>query len=343
MSSYDAVLFVSFGGPEGPDDVMPFLKNVLRGRNVPRERMMEVAQHYQRFGGVSPINGQIRELIAAFEKELDANGPHLPVYWGNRNWHPMLVDTIQQMKDDGIQRAIAFVTSAFSSYSGCRQYQENIQAAREAVGGGVPEVDKLRVYYNHPGFVIPMTNNVKTALTAVAQESRDTTPLVFTAHSIPLSMSESSRYQWQLRESCGLVAERVGANSWNLVFQSRSGAPHHPWLEPDVCDYITETHAVMSMSDIIIMPIGFISDHIEVMFDLDTEANDLCNQLGIRMHRSATVGTDPQFVQMIRQLVQERIADSSERLYLGDHGPSHDVCPRDCCLAGPRGAPLRTI
>ena len=333
---YDAILFVSFGGPEGPDDVLPFLENVLRGRNIPRERMLEVAEHYQHYGGVSPINAQNRALIAALEKELAAHGPHLPVYFGNRNWHPLLTDTLRQMKADGIQRAIAFVTSAFSSYSGCRQYRENIQAAREAVGERAPSVDKLRVYYNHPGFVGPMAGNVRRALANVPEADRDTTPIVFTAHSIPQGMADNCKYQWQLQESCRLVAEAVGPNPWNLVYQSRSGAPHHPWLEPDVCDFLAERHGQAPMKHVVLAPIGFISDHMEVIYDLDDEAKTLCQKLGVEMHRAATVGTDPQFVRMIRELIEERISDQPTRLCLGEHGPSHDVCPEDCCLAGAR-------
>ncbi len=334
--SYDAILFVSFGGPEGPDDVMPFLENVLRGRNVPRERMLEVSEHYNHYGGVSPINAQNRALIAALENELAEHGPDLPVYFGNRNWNPMLTDTMQKMKEDGVKRAIAFVTSAFSCYSGCRQYRENVYAACDSVGGDAPVVDKLRVYYNHPGFVEPMVDNVKAALSNVEESKRDGTRILFTAHSIPKGMADNSKYEWQLQESCRLVAGGVGPNPWKLVYQSRSGAPHHPWLEPDICDHIEAVHAEDPMSDVVIVPIGFISDHMEVMYDLDDEANELCEKLGINMYRAATVGTDPRFVTMIRQLVEERMAESPNRLCLGEHGPSHDVCPEDCCMPGGR-------
>lgn len=334
--TYDAILFVSFGGPEGPDDVMPFLENVLRGRNVPRERMLEVAEHYKHYGGVSPINAQNRALIAALENDLAANGVDIPVYFGNRNWNPMMADTMQKMKDDGIKRAIAFVTSAFSCYSGCRQYRENVYAAQDIVGEGAPVVDKLRVYYNHPGFVEPMIDNVNAALASIPEANRPSTKLVFTAHSIPAGMAENSKYEWQLQEACRLVAEGVGANPWRLVYQSRSGSPHSPWLEPDVCDYITEQHEKTPLTDVVIVPIGFISDHMEVMYDLDDEAKTLCDEHGINMQRAATVGTDPRFVTMIRQLVQERMAEEPVRLCLGEHGPSHDVCPEDCCLPGAR-------
>lgn len=342
--NYDAILFVSFGGPEGPDDVMPFLENVLRGRNVPRERMLEVAEHYKHYGGVSPINAQNRALIAALEQELAEHNVNLPVYFGNRNWNPMLADTMQKMKDDGVKRAIAFVTSAFSCYSGCRQYRENVYAAQDVVGEGAPHVDKLRVYYNHPGFVEPMVDNVKASLANVDEAKRATTRIVFTAHSIPAGMAANSKYEWQLQESCRLVAEGVGSNPWKLVYQSRSGSPHSPWLEPDVCDYIKEQHAATPMTDVVVVPIGFISDHMEVMYDLDDEAKELCDELGINMQRASTVGTDPRFVTMIRQLVEERMSESPVRLCFGDHGPSHDVCPEDCCLPGarPKGRPAHT-
>lgn len=334
--SYDAILFVSFGGPEGPDDVMPFLENVLRGRNVPRERMLEVAEHYKHYGGVSPINSQNRALIAALENDLTEHGVNLPVYFGNRNWNPMMDDTMRKMKADGVKRAIAFVTSAFSCYSGCRQYRENICASQDVVGEEAPVVDKLRVYYNHPGFVEPMIDNVNAALKSVPENNRATTQLVFTAHSIPMGMATNSKYEWQLTEACRLVAEGVGTNPHRLVYQSRSGPPQMPWLEPDVCDYIKEKHAEKPLTDVVIIPIGFISDHMEVMYDLDDEAKTLCDELGINMQRASTVGTDPRFVTMIRQLVEERISESPVRLCLGDHGPSHDVCPEDCCMPGAR-------
>lgn len=339
MPDYDAILLVSFGGPEGPDDVIPFLENVLRGKNVPRERMLEVAEHYQHFGGVSPINGQNRALLGAIEAELREHGNQLPIYWGNRNWHPLLPDAIQQMKADGIQRALALVTSALSSYSGCRQYRENIEAARAHVGAGAPEIHKLRVFYNHPGFIEPMVANVNSALSKVPAELRDATPLLFAAHSIPNSMAAGCAYETQHKEASRLVAQAVGPNPWHCVYQSRSGPPHQPWLEPDICDFIRELHGEAGGPDspiphIVVVPIGFISDHMEVMFDLDLEARELCEELGIQYHRAATVGTDPGFVTMIRELIDERLSDEPHRRSLGDLGPSHDVCPEDCCLMG---------
>jgi len=338
MPAYDALLVVSFGGPEGPDDVMPFLENVLRGRPVSDERKREVAQHYLHFGGKSPIGDQCRALVAALSAELRAHGPALPVYWGNRNWHPMLEDTLRRMADDGVRRALAFMTSAYSSYSGCRQYRENVAAARAAVGERAPEVDKLRVFYNHPGFILPMARNVAAALDQVPAERRARAALAFTAHSIPLGMAQGSNYETQLREACRLVGEQVGRADGRLVFQSRSGTPTQPWLEPDVGAHLRALKDA-GAADVVLVPIGFISDHMEVMFDLDVEAAALARELGLHLVRARTVGTDPEFVGMIRELVQERTAGTPRRA-LGDLGPNHDVCPEDCCLAG-AGRPVR--
>ena len=340
MANYDAILVVSFGGPEGPDDVMPFLENVLRGKNVPRERMLEVSEHYQHFGGVSPINEQNRQLIAALETELAEHGPQLPIYWGNRNWHPLLPDALRRMKEDGVQRALAFFTSGFSCYSGCRQYREDIIRAREEVGTGAPEVDKIRVFYNHPGFIQPLVEAVSACLSQVPAERRDKALLMFTAHSIPLSMADNCRYVAQLEEASRLVAESAGHAHYELVYQSRSGPPQQPWLEPDVCDRIEELHAGGELRDLVVLPIGFVSDHMEVLFDIDTEAQEMCEKLEINLHRAATVGTHPRFIQMIRELIVERMSDSPERLALGTMGPSHDVCPTDCCLYTPSRPPM---
>lgn len=336
---YDAILVVSFGGPEGPDDVMPFLENVLRGKNVPRERMLEVADHYQHFKGVSPINEQNRQLIRALRSELDRHAIDLPIYWGNRNWHPLLPDTLQRMKDDGVRRAIAYFTSAFSSYSGCRQYRENIIAAREQVGEGAPEIDKLRVFFNHPGFVETMAERVRDALLQFPASERDAAHLLFTAHSIPKSMADNCRYELQLRSACQLVAKAAGHADHQLVYQSRSGPPTQPWLEPDVCDVLEEIAGEKSSRYVVVAPIGFVSDHIEVLYDLDTEAADLCREKGLRMVRAATVGNHPKFIGMIRELIVERMSESPERPALGELGPSHDVCPVDCCAytPAPRG------
>lgn len=332
---YDAFLLVSFGGPEGPSDVLPFLENVLRGRNVPRERMLEVAQHYQHFGGNSPINDQNRALLAAVKSEFQSRGIVLPLYWGNRNWHPLLPETLRQMKQDGVKRAIAFFTSAYSSYSGCRQYRENIAAAQTEAGDGAPQVDKLRVFFNHPGFIEPMVENTAAALTQIPVERRANTKLLFTAHSIPLGMAATCQYEVQLREASRLVAAGVGKDDWRLVYQSRSGPPTQPWLEPDVGAAIREI-ATSGGKDVVVVPIGFISDHMEVLFDLDEEAQNIAKNTGLNMVRAATVGTHPRFVRMIGELAQERLNENPERLAVGNLGPSHDVCPVDCCAYQPR-------
>lgn len=340
MPEYDAILLVSFGGPEGPDDVMPFLENVLRGKNVPRERMLEVAEHYQQFGGVSPINQQNRDLIAALQKELDEHGPHLPIYWGNRNWHPLLPDTLREMRTAGVRRALAFVTSAFSSYSSCRQYRENIAAAREQVGANAPEIEKIRAFYNHPGFIETVADHVRQALQQLPAEGRENSEIIFTAHSIPMAMAGGCAYEPQLLEAGRVVAEQLGHPRWKLVYQSRSGPPSQPWLEPDVCGYLRELHANSDVRDVVISPLGFVSDHIEVLYDLDTEARQTCEELGIRMVRAATAGTNPRFVRMVRELIEERLYDRLERPAYGELGPVPDVCPVDCCPSGrPTGPP----
>jgi ferrochelatase len=330
-ASYDAFLLVSFGGPEGPGDVLPFLENVLRGRNVPRERMLAVAEHYQHFGGVSPINAQNRSLIAALKDEFAAAGLKLPIYFGNRNWHPLLPDTLRQMKADGVRRAIAFFTSAFSSYSGCRQYRENIAAAQAEVGEGAPEVDKLRVFFNHPGFIEPMIERTREALLQIEPPRTAEAHLVFTAHSIPLAMAQNCDYETHFREASRLVAAGLGNANWRLAYQSRSGPPSQPWLEPDVGDVLAEIAAAAGSRDVVLVPIGFISDHIEVLYDLDEEAKQKGAVLGLNVVRAGTVDTHPRFVRMIRELVEERLTDRPERLALGKLGPSHDVCPPDCC------------
>jgi protoporphyrin/coproporphyrin ferrochelatase len=328
----DAILLVSFGGPEGMDDVMPFLENVLRGKNVPRERMLEVAEHYQHFGGVSPINEQCRKLIAAVREELDRRGIALPIYWGNRNWSPMLPDTVKQMATDGRKRAIAFFTSMFSCYSGCRQYRENIAAAQLETGGEAPFIEKVRKGFNHPKFIEAQKHCLMEALSKLPPEVRSQTKVLFCAHSIPMSMADHSRYEEQLRESARLVCRAAKHEPWELVFQSRSGPPQQPWLEPDVCDRIEQLHAEEGMKQVVLMPIGFVSDHMEVLFDLDEEASGLCQQKGIQMVRAATVGTHPAFVSMIADLLEERMAPETERPFLGNYGPSHDLCPGNCCL-----------
>jgi ferrochelatase len=336
---YDALLVVSFGGPDGPDDVIPFLENVLRGRNVPRERMLEVAEHYQHFGGKSPINDQNRALIAALERELAEHGPKLPIYWGNRNWHPLLADSLRQMEADGVQRALAFVTSAFSSYSGCRQYREDIARAQNEVGPNAPQIDKLRVFFNHPGYIEPMIEQTRAAQNTIPADRRDGAPLLFTAHSIPQAMADGCLYVAQLREACRLVGLGVGRDDWQLVYQSRSGPPQQPWLAPDVGDCLRELHASQPLRDAVVVPIGFISDHLEVLYDLDTEVRALCDERGINLVRVATVGTHPRFVRMIRELIAERSSCDPNCLALGTLGPKEDICPENCCVYAPGPRP----
>ena len=327
-TEYDAILFVGFGGPEGPDDVLPFLENVLRGKPVPRERMLEVAEHYQHFGGVSPINEQVRELIDAVRANFATHGIDLPIYWGNRNWHPMLPDAVRQMQADGRRNALAFVVSAYSSYSGCRQYREDLQRAQSAVGPDAPRIDKIRTFYNHPDFIAANAEHVGRALEAAG---RDTAHIAYTAHSIPLGMANKCAYQKQLRETCRLVSAELGVpdDRWQLVYQSRSGDPRSPWLDPDICDHIA-TLGKQGVRELVIAPVGFLSDHMEVMFDLDHEARDAAAAAGIAMHRAATVGLHPRFVGMIRKLILERLGQAEPEA-VGHYGPNHDVCPLNCC------------
>lgn len=320
--SYDALLVVSFGGPEGMDDVIPFLENVLRGRNVPRERMLSVAKHYEMFGGVSPINQQNRNLIAALEKELVKNGLRLPIYWGNRNWHPMLVDTVRQMAEDGVQNALAFVTSAYSSYSSCRQYLENISDAQAHVGPGAPRIEKLRQFYNHPLFIEANVDHIRAALDQLGDAH-----LVFTAHSIPESMAANCDYAAQLAETGGLIARELNVDNWQLVYQSRSGSPMQPWLGPDVLEHL-KSLAGAGVKEVVVAPIGFVSDHMEVVYDLDYEAQNVARELGMKLVRAATAGTHPSFVRMIRELMLERI-DNAPARFLGSQGAR--FCAVDCC------------
>jgi ferrochelatase len=330
---YDALLVQSFGGPEGMADVRPFLENVTRGRNVPPERLQEVAGHYEHFGGVSPINAQNRALIAALETELRAHGVDLPIYFGNRNWHPFLRDTLAQMRRDGVRDALIFVTSAYSSYSGCRQYREDLLRDLEALGETEMRFDKIRVFYNHPGFIGPMTHGLARTLSAIPAERRAAAAVVFTAHSIPLAMARGCAYERQLQEASRLVAEGAGIDSYHLAWQSRSGPPHVPWLEPDILDVLDELHRA-GKRDVIVVPIGFISDHLEVRYDLDLEARERAAALGMTMLRVPTVGTDPAFVAMIRELIEERMTADPDRRALGRFGPNHDICPVNCCLRG---------
>jgi protoporphyrin/coproporphyrin ferrochelatase len=321
---YDALLLLSFGGPEKPEDVMPFLENVTRGRGVPRARLESVAEHYHHFGGASPINQQCRDLKAAIEADFAAHGLDLPVYWGNRNWHPFLADTLRQMKADGVRRAAAFVTSAYSGYSCCRQYLEDIDRVRAEVEDA-PEVDKLRIYYNHPGFVEPVIENTRAALDRLPAELRDDARLVFTAHSVPLAQPGREDYVAELNDISAVVAQ---GRPWDLVYQSRSGPPSVPWLEPDILDHLSKIHDE-GVRAAVIVPVGFVSDHMEVKYDLDVEAEELADRLGLRIERAATPGTHPRFVAMVRELLLER--DGTERPALGSLGPRPDRCAAGHC------------
>ncbi|MFD5108383.1 ferrochelatase [Streptomyces cinereoruber] len=351
---YDALLLLSFGGPEGPDDVVPFLENVTRGRGIPKERLKEVGQHYFLFGGVSPINDQNRALLDALRKDFAEAGLGLPVHWGNRNWAPYLTDTLREMVTDGRRHIAVLTTSAYASYSGCRQYRENLAdalATLEAEGLPLPRVDKLRHYFNHPGFVEPMTEGVLASLADLDPAVRDGAHLAFTTHSIPDSAADTSgpatghgdggAYVRQhldvARTIADAVRERTGVDRpWKLVYQSRSGAPHIPWLEPDICDHLEELHGAGAPAAVMV-PIGFVSDHMEVLYDLDTEATAKAAELGLPVRRSATVGSDPRFAAAVRDLVLERAATERgtrvERCALGALGPSHDLCPIGCCPA----------
>ncbi|WP_371519065.1 ferrochelatase [Kitasatospora sp. NBC_01300] len=353
---YDALLLLSFGGPEAPEDVVPFLENVTRGRGIPKERLKEVGKHYFLFGGVSPINEQNRELLAALRKDFAEHGLDLPVYWGNRNWAPYLVDTLRELAADGHRRVAVLATSAYAGFSGCRQYRENLADALAALAAeGLSElrVDKLRHFYNHPGFVEPMVDATLAALARLPEDVRAGARLAFTTHSIPDAMAETSgapddpargrpggAYVAQhldvARLIAGAVAERTGVadRPWELVFQSRSGAPHTPWLEPDICDHLEAQHADGAPA-VVMVPIGFVSDHMEVKYDLDTEAVAKAAELGLPVARAATVGADPRFTAAVRELVLERAAaergEPVTRCALGALGPSHDVCAVACC------------
>jgi ferrochelatase len=340
---YDAVLLVSFGGPEGPEEVVPFLENVTRGRGIPRERLAEVGQHYHAFGGRSPINDQNRAFLAALREDLAGAGLVLPVYWGNRNWDPYLVDTVRQMAADGVTRAACFVTSAYSSYSSCRQYRENLY---DAVAGveGAPVLDKLRHYFNHPGFVEPMVDATLAALAELPDDVRESAHLTFVTHSIPEVMNAGSgpdggAYVDQHRSVTEEVVERVRQETGRrhrhqLVFCSRSGPPQVPWLEPDINDHLETLHE-QGAAAVVMVPIGFVSDHMEVLYDLDTEALATADKLGLPVTRAATAGLDPRFVATVRDLLLERAAvergEEVDRASLGRWPACWDRCPAGCC------------
>jgi ferrochelatase len=357
---YDALLLVSFGGPERPEDVIPFLENVTRGRGIPRERLEEVGEHYFRFGGRSPINAQNRAFVDALREDLASNGVDLPVYWGNRNWDPYLADALRQMREDGVQRAACLLTSAYSSYSGCRQYRENLADAVAAVGSGAPRLDRLRHYFNHPGFIEPMVDATLAALAELDDDVRHDAEVLFVTHSVPTAMNEGSgpdggAYVAQHLSVADEISERVRQETGHryatdLVFCSRSGPPHVPWLEPDVNDRMTEL-AEAGAPAVVLVPIGFVSDHMEVLYDLDTEARETAEKLGLAFSRAATAGVDPRFVSMVRDLLLERAAleraglervgeapltGDVPRASVGTLPPSWDVCPAGCC-PNPRG------
>ena len=385
MADYDAFLLVSFGGPEGPDDVMPFLQNVTRGRGIPPERLEAVARHYDAVGGVSPINQQCRDLITAIGKDFAAAGVDLPIYWGNRNWDPYLTGTVAEMTTAGVRRALAFVTSAYGSYSSCRQYLDDIERARAEAGPDAPRIDKIRHFFSHPGFIEPFADAARRAIASLPPGARQGVPLVFTAHSVPEAMAAASgpppggRYPAQLAEAARLIAERVngmadpaggaapagetpaagagggtaaevpagadpaalapgGGHPWRLVYQSRSGPPSQPWLGPDVCDYLEEL-ARGGAPGAVLVPVGFTSDHMEVVHDLDVEAAEVARRLGLPLARAATPGTDPRFVSMITALVSERRGSQLPRAALGSPGCGSADCCRPPAPGGRPGRP----
>jgi ferrochelatase len=345
---YDALLLVSFGGPERPEDVVPFLRNVTAGRNVPDARLAEVGEHYQAFGGRSPINDLNRELLEAIESDLGANGVKLPVYWGNRNWDPYLTDALEQMKADGVTRALALLTSAYSSYSGCRQYRENLADAVAQVPDA-PRIDRIRQYYNHPGFIEPMVDATLAALAELPEDARHGGHLAFVTHSIPVAMNDTSgpaggTYVVQHRLVAAEIVERVREETGHrypsaLVYCSRSGPAQVPWLEPDVNDHLRALRT-KDVPGVVVVPIGFVSDHMEVIYDLDTEARATAEEIGLPFARAATAGVDPRFVAMVRDLLLERAAvergEDPPRAAVGAVPPAWDVCAAGCC-ANPRG------
>jgi ferrochelatase len=332
---FDALLLLSFGGPEGPDDVLPFLRNVTRGRGIPEERLATVAEHYQRFRGVSPINAQNRRLIEALRVELAAHGIELPIYFGNRNWKPFVADAVRTMRDDGVRTALVFATSATGGYSSCRQYREDLAQAHAVAGEGAPALTKLRHYFDHPGFITANVEHLRRALAELPAQHRDTARLIFTAHSIPTAMNDSSGpaanglYLAQQRETARLVAEAVRgqAAEFDLVWQSRSGPPQVPWLEPDMNDHLRSLSGVQA---VVVHPTGFVSDHLEVLWDLDVEARQTAQELGLHFVRAATPGTHPAFVAGIRELVEEQL-NGTEPKVLGRLGICGATCPASCC------------
>ena len=339
--SYDAVLVVSFGGPEGQEDVLPFLDNVLRGRPIPAAAKARVAERYAHFDGVSPINAHTRAFIQCLEDNLRRADLHLPVYWGNRNWHPFLGDTVRQMAADGVRNVIAYVASTFSSYSGCRQYREDLHRATRGVVNA-PSIDKLRQAWNHPGFINAMADRVQEARRAAGD-----VPVLFTAHSLPVAMAARCAYEAQLRDACACVAEALGGFDWMLAYQSKGAAGGAAWLEPTVEDALREVHqgrfSRAGSAGVVVAPIGFVCDHMEVVWDLDHDAAKVARELGLAMIRAKTVGTHPAYVQMVVDLIVERMAANPSRPSLGELGAGHDLCAPDCCLSGRPGEPAPAL
>lgn len=343
---YDGILLSGFGGPEGQDDVLPFLRNVTRGRGIPDERLEEVATHYRHFGGVSPINDQNRELKAALEAALAAAGVDLPVYWGNRNWAPYLDEALQQAADAGARSLIAIPTSAYSSYSSCRQYREDWADALEATGlAGTMQIDKVRQFFNHPGFLAPFVDGVR-ATVAEAREAgfaESEVEVLFATHSIPTADAERSGapdlHEWgpgggyegqHLAAAEWIMGEAAPGVAWQLVYQSRSGPASQPWLEPDINDAI---EALEGRKAVVIVPLGFVSDHMEVMWDLDEEAVETATEAGLWVRRAPTPGVDPQYVGALVDLVQERLEGrpAAERKAVTSIPAWYDVCRPGCC------------
>jgi ferrochelatase len=339
----DALLVLSFGGPEGRGEVLPFLERVTQGRGVPRERLLEVAEHYEHFGGVSPINARNRELIGRIQAELAEAGVELPVYFGNRNWHPLVEDTLAEMTRDGVRRALVLATSAYGGYSACRQYHEDIERARSSVGDGAPELVKLRHFFDHPQFVASATDAVRAALRELPEARRDQARLVFTAHSIPTAADQAAgvpeegghRYSRQVREAARLVAAELGTKAYDVVWQSRSGPPSVPWLEPDILDHLAELHA-RAVPSVLVCPIGFLSDHVEVVWDLDNEAREWAEKHDMAFARAATVGEDIRFARMVVELVGEQTEAAPARALGGvpsaGSGVDGQPCAANCCL-----------
>jgi ferrochelatase len=307
--AFDAVLIISFGGPHGRDDIRPFLANVLRGRRVTPERVEEVAHHYELFDGVSPLTAITRRQADGLRERLAAAGHPLPVYVGMRNWHPFLADTLRQMHADGVRRAIGFIGAAQHSYSSCQQYRENVLSARQELKRATSddiEITYTGSWFDHPLFASANAAHVRAARARLPEALRASARLVFTAHSIPESMAARSRYREQLMDSARLVAEAAGMTDWVLVYQSRSGRPDDPWLEPDVCDYLRQAHR-QGLGAAVVCPVGFICDHIEVLYDLDREAADVCRRIGLPMARAESVNDDPQFLDMMADVVMKTI------------------------------------